>query len=240
MQVGVSLSLNQHELNRVSIDFVVKDTGIGLSPAQQKKLFQPFSQADASATRRFGGTGLGLNLSKNLAQLLGGDMHLVFSEPGVGSEFRFSVDGGLASEMKFTHAALTVTPVEERAQPIKGMRILLIEDSKDNRTLFTLYLRRAGAEVDTANDGVEGVQRARLGLYDTILMDIQMPLLDGCGATQMLREEKNQTPIIALTAYAILEERERALASGFNDYLTKPVNPVVLIEKLSGFFLSKN
>jgi CheY-like chemotaxis protein len=229
----------------VTIEFTVRDTGIGITPAGQAKLFQAFSQADSSTTRKYGGTGLGLNLSKQLAEAMGGDLFLLSSEENVGSEFRCHLNVGTVEATIFSELDAGVRPRSASAKKaaadttLSGMRILLVEDSLDNQFLFERYLKKAGATVELASDGILGVEKVRAGTYDAILMDIQMPNLDGYGATKLIRTLGYEIPIIALTAHALKEEREKALTLGFNGYLIKPLNPKLLIETLAQFKLSQ-
>ena len=213
--------------------FDVIDTGIGLSAAQQERLFTAFTQADASTTRRFGGTGLGLAISKRLAVMLGGDLS-VRSVPGQGSTFSLTVEPGtLAGVHLLDHppavpavaaspAALADDPVELRG------RILLAEDSLDARRLIARHLRTAGAEVETAENGAVAcelvLRAAGAGKpYDLVLMDMQMPELDGYAATARLRAAGYRGAIVALTAHAMEGERQRCRAAGCDDFATKPI-----------------
>ncbi|MBC7464877.1 MAG: response regulator [Bdellovibrio sp.] len=232
----VKLQSVSADLENSVVRFEVKDTGIGLSPEQKTRLFQPFMQADSSTTRKFGGTGLGLSLSKKLAHAMGGDLVLIESTVDEGSTFALFINGGPALS---THhgGGLTMSSSTDVApvfsEQLRGLRVLLVEDSTDNQFLFSMYLTRVGAAVDVANDGVEGVQRATQNSYDVILMDVQMPNLDGFGATAQLRSQGCTLPIVALTAHAMKEDRERALRSGFTHYLTKPLDSVLLVHTLA-------
>ncbi|RZA20563.1 MAG: response regulator [Proteobacteria bacterium] len=210
------------------LEFEVKDTGIGLDEIQQNKLFQPFSQADLSTTKKFGGTGLGLFLSRNLARSLGGELYLGHSSPGLGSTFFLTVDIS-------TEAAPNRTPSESGASSfnirssLKGVSILLVEDAPDNQMLIKKYLEIAGAEVTIACDGKEGMEKAIAGSFDLVLMDIQMPVCDGYQATSSLRQCGYKTPVVALTANAMRGDRERSIRAGFTDHLMKPINPKQLV-----------
>lgn len=216
---------------------LVQDTGIGMSAEQINKIFEPFQQADASLTRKFGGTGLGLVLAKKLAQRLGGDVTLVKSTVGVGSEFRIIIDPGpvrnLETKLKTTevkpHKALQLN------RQLAGMSVLLVDDAPDNRTMVRLFLELAGAAVDLACDGQEGVDKAAKKIYDVILMDLQMPVMDGYEATTLLRKRGFHGPIIAVTAHVFKEELQHCLAVGFDGHLSKPVEWQALIETLSSF-----
>ncbi len=215
------------------IQFLIKDTGIGLSPENQLKLFQPFVQADSSTTRKFGGTGLGLSLSKKLAQALGGDLVLVESRLDVGSTFSLIIknDALLAAGQEPIFLEDSETPVAPE-KVLTGLHVLLVEDSDDNQLLFSTYLTQAGANVDIGADGIFGVALALKKSYDVILMDVQMPNLDGFSATAQLRAAGIKAPIVALTSHAMKEDRDRALASGFTHYLTKPLESKLLVQTL--------
>ncbi|RYZ68218.1 MAG: response regulator [Proteobacteria bacterium] len=223
------------------LKFKVTDTGIGIETFQVEKLFQPFSQADGSVTRLFGGTGLGLAFSKKLSQALGGDLVLLSSSPGQGSVFEFSILPGEASlnqepSSAGGHAAVPniITQIRPNLiSPLAGVKILLVEDSPDNQALIGRYLRAAGATVETADDGNLGIEKAVASSYDIVLMDIQMPKLDGLSAMSELRRRGYAKPIVALTAHAMREEKERALSAGFDGYLTKPIDRKTLIETLA-------
>lgn len=221
------------ELKKLSFGvlLLIHDEGIGISESNQPRLFKPFSQADDSITRNFGGTGLGLALSKKLATLLGGDLTLEYSKEGVGSVF------GLELAENMNHAEVPIHEnIDSRAaftpKPISGLRILLVEDAKENQILFKIQLEAKGVEVVTANNGLEGVEKALTSNFDLVLMDIQMPILDGYSATKRLRELGYDKPIIALTAHAMSEVREKCLGVGCNDYATKPLNFEVLESKI--------
>ncbi len=229
-----------------AIRFDVVDTGIGMSAEQVACLFTPFQQADASMTRRFGGTGLGLTISKRLAVMLGGDI-AVESELGKGSAFHVTVATGPLEGVEFIDYAEQVsaplTPPETQATPEPSRieaRILLVEDGPDNQRLISFLLRKAGAEVSLAENGaiaVEQVLSARdQGMaFDIILMDMQMPIMDGYQATRTLREKGYTGPIIALTAHAMEGDREKCLAAGCDDFATKPIDRKRLLATISRF-----
>lgn len=214
---------------------LVTDTGLGVAPHASEKIFDAFSQADSSTTRLYGGTGLGLALSRRLARALGGDVRLVSSELGIGSQFEIEVRVSFPkhkdSEGDEEEAGLYALPPGTPA--LRGKRILLVEDAEDNQSLITRYLDPAGVTVDIASNGVEGVRKALDGDYEAVLMDIQMPLLDGYQATARLRQAGYKRPIIALTAYALSEERDKSLRQGCNAHLTKPINRRRLLESLA-------
>lgn len=222
--------------SHVNICFDVEDRGIGMSAENQQNIFFPFRQGNNSISHTFGGTGLGLALSKRIAEALGGKLELVKSEPGVGSHFRF--------EMNADHA--TETALEEsRHKPVEntvttadgdgsfaGKRILLVEDSPDNALLVCHYIKSSGAEIDVATDGQQAVAMASHNPYDCILMDVQMPGMDGLEATRQIRRQGFDRSIIALTAHALPTETIRSLDAGCNLHLTKPVKRAELLGAL--------
>ncbi len=222
---------------RACLLFEVADTGIGIAPPDMSKLFQPFSQVEQSHSRRFEGSGLGLAISRRLSHLLGGEIEAE-SELGRGSRFSLFLPieaVGAAPTADSTTIATPKPAVEatnQRAKKIKdvlcGVRVLLAEDGIDNQRLFTRVLNLAGAEVVVAENGEEAVAQAHAAdtagtPFDVVLMDMQMPLLDGYSATERLRGAGYQRPIIALTAHALADDRQRCLAAGCDDYLAKPV-----------------
>ena len=224
----------------------VSDTGIGMTPRALESLFTPFTQADVSTTRRFGGSGLGLAISKRLAELLGGEI-TVKSEPGRGSLFRVAVPtGSLAGVRMVEHGlegGMTSSP-SRAARPVPGLpsscRVLLAEDGHDNQVLITTFLVKAGATVKVVGNGELAVQEAHAALeagqpYDVILMDMQMPVLDGYGATSKLRQTGYRGPIVALTAHAMAGDRQRCESAGCDDYLSKPVDRAQLTATVARF-----
>ncbi len=215
----------------------VKDTGPGLTAAQIDQLFQPFTQVDTSMTRKHGGTGLGLALSRKLARAMGGDLVVDESKPGEGCNFRLSIEAYIAENSVMVDSLEPQKKTSDFNEPkdtavLRGMNVLLVEDSPDNQFLVKRFLTMEGAKVDIANNGVEGVQKAMGSEHDIVLMDIQMPELDGYGAISQLRKSGYKKPIIALTAHGMMEERQRCLDIGSNDHLTKPVNRVALIKRI--------
>jgi CheY-like chemotaxis protein len=218
----------------------VQDTGIGLTPEQMDRLFKPFSRVDSSTSRQQGGAGLGLNISRKLAELLGGTVS-VASHPGVGSTFTALVTTGSLEGVERvplgpqTRSALPVAETNAASEHRLEGRILLVDDGADNRRLVRLILSRAGASVDLAEDGREAcihmVDALATGpRYDLVLMDMQMPVLDGYQTTGEMRRMGYHGPIVALTAHAMAGDRERCLAAGCDEYATKPVNRHELLE----------
>jgi signal transduction histidine kinase/ActR/RegA family two-component response regulator len=209
----------------------IRDTGIGMTPEQIARLFQPFSQADATTARRFGGTGLGLVISRRLAALLGGDVS-VRSEFGRGATFSVRVTAPVAEAPALSESSLvalpTSTQVREGTVDVTGLRILLADDCVDNQRLVSHLLRKAGCEVDIVDNGESAFEQAlaaheRGEDFDLILMDMQMPLVDGYTATSRLRAWGYQRPIIALTAHSMETDRQKCLDAGCDDYDTKPI-----------------
>jgi signal transduction histidine kinase/CheY-like chemotaxis protein len=204
------------------VAFRVADTGIGMDESLITRLFQPFEQADGSMTRRFGGTGLGLAISHNLAALMGGEI-LVESRPGQGSVFtlRLPLPRAAASEPS---PSLARNAGEPR---LSGLRVLAAEDNDVNRLILQAQLENEGCHVVFAKNGLEalaGVAHAGAGAFDAVLMDVQMPVMDGLEATRQLRELTPTLPVIGLTAHALPDEREKCLAAGMVDHVTKPVD----------------
>ncbi len=223
---------------RPQIQLEVTDTGIGIEPEKLDKIFYPFVQADNSVTRRFGGTGLGLAISRQIARGLGGDL-TADSELGVGSKFTVRFDTGdidgvpLVSRADAFEARIDESQLQTQPTEIPPADILLVEDGETNRKLICLLLERAGASVATAENGKEGVEIALNREFDLIIMDMQMPVLDGYSATRQLRDAGVTLPIIALTAHAMKGDREKCLAAGCTDYLTKPINAEKLLTAVS-------
>ncbi len=222
-----------------ALAFDVIDTGIGLTAEQLQRIFDPFAQADTSTTRRFGGTGLGLAISKRLAEALGGRL-TARSTPGCGSTFTVTIDPGpldgvrwLAGPEDVPHRQ-TATPTALSDGPANG-RVLLAEDGPDNQRLITLLLRKAGLDVTVVEDGAAAVRAAQDAVaagtpFDVILMDIQMPVMDGYAATRELRRAGYRGVIVALTAHAMAQDRDRCLACGCNDFASKPIDRAALLD----------
>ncbi len=210
---------------RLAID--VTDTGLGMTEEQQGKLFVPFQQADPSISLAYGGTGLGLVLSKRLAEGLGGGLTLLSSAPGVGSTFRVTLSISAAGERTFV--------AREPSHPLPaltGLRILLVDDNLDIRLPVAELLALAGARVEEAADGHEAIARATAGAFDLILMDVRMPSLDGLQATRLLRDRGCRVPILALTADAMMEQHAECMAAGYDDYIAKPIDWSQLVHRV--------
>jgi len=230
IEVQVTLdAAGAHAGDSVWLRFAVRDTGIGLTPEQSGRLFRSFEQADSSTTRKYGGTGLGLVICKRLAELMGGTVG-VNSAVGQGSEFWFTARLAVVQAQPPRPASAGLgtvpAPVTPTAQPLsRAVRVLLVEDHPVNRLVMCGMLKRlGGADPTMAVDGQEAVEIALREPFDVILMDTQMPVMDGLEATRRLRQSALAVPIIACSAGALAEERQAAIEAGANDYLLKPVN----------------
>jgi signal transduction histidine kinase len=235
VRVTVGSTMGSEGILRITID--VKDSGIGLSEEQRAKLFQPFVQADNTTTRKFGGTGLGLVLSQKLSRALGGSLEITECDVGKGCTFRVVFRATVPKSIQKTPKLSRKSPQGSRLT-LQGLRILVADDSPDNLFLVTRILIKNGATVDTAPDGEFAVKMALAGSYDAALMDIQMPVLDGYGATAALLEKGYKPPIIALTAHAMAEDRARTDLAGFAAHLTKPLDPKELVETIKNLVVN--
>lgn len=224
--------------DEMELRFEVSDTGIGIADEQRERLFRSFEQADSSITRKYGGTGLGLAISKRLAEIMGGTVG-VESTPGRGSRFWFTCRVGQSPRARALAAPGAIEATGECAAPgaaasLAGARVLLVEDNELNREVAAALLREVGAEVDFAEDGAQALQCLQAQTYQLVLMDLQMPVMDGFTATREIRKLPafRDLPIIALTASAMPGDQQRCFDVGMNDYLTKPIDPVRLHETL--------
>src|SRR5438067_132510 len=216
-----------------ALRFAISDTGIGIPDEKLGAVFERFTQADSSTTRRYGGSGLGLTISKRLVELMGGCMR-VESEVGKGSVFSFAVPLDL-----WTGPArgVAVAVATGRESPLPPLHILLVEDSTDNRTITMAYLQHTPYQIDIAENGAVAYEKFIVGRYDLVLMDRQMPVMDGLAATRAIRQweranQRRPTPIIALTASALKGDREKFIAAGCTSYLTKPIKQAVLLQAI--------
>ena len=232
-EINITVTELSRDSEQVCLEFSVSDTGIGISPAQQRHLFQAFSQADDSVTRSYGGTGLGLVISKQLVEQMGGTIRLK-SQQGQGSNFIFTVILGVTDLPIPTQNQ--VDPMDNTAfQKLSGARILLVEDNEINRIVAKDLLEKLGISVDLAEHGAEALGKLALSNYDGVLMDVQMPVMDGYQATRRLKESAalKSLPVIAMTANAMQEDREKCLRAGMVDFISKPILPQTLYQVLS-------
>ena len=221
--------------------FRVRDSGIGIPKEKLGEIFKPFSQADHSTTRRFGGTGLGLTICRRLVELMAGSIDVESAE-GRGSTFHFTLplppaEGVPPVHLNHDHAADDQTPRPAKSERVNGRRILLVDDSRDNRRLIHAYLKRSPHQITEAADGVEAVSRFTRDRFDLILMDLQMPEMDGYAASREIRRHEQRagqprTPLVALTAHAMEGDLQRAFEAGCDHYLTKPIAKGRLLEAI--------
>ncbi|MDR1870355.1 MAG: PAS domain-containing protein [Deltaproteobacteria bacterium] len=234
--VKVEVSVEERSQDNALLLFKVTDSGIGLSPEQIKGLFTPFTQADTSTTRKYGGTGLGLTISKRLVEMMDGRIWCE-SEVGKGSVFSFTarlkIDQKGQESLDKTKAVGAVM-IADNLKAIRGAKILLTEDNEVNQLVASRILGKAGFEVKIANNGVEAVNMIQAETFDLVLMDIQMPEMDGLTATRTIRSMAGfeSIPIVAMTAHAMSGDRELSLAAGMNDHISKPINLPELYQAL--------
>ncbi len=221
------------------VEIRVTDSGIGIAKDKQQAIFEKFTQADGSVSRKYGGTGLGLAITKKLTELQGGSIELQ-SEPGVGSVFTVKLPLA-AVDGQPTSPVAGVEPAAERPIEAQPGRILLVEDNLINQRVVVSLLSRRGYEVDVANNGVEALERLEGGMYDLVLMDVQMPLMDGLEATRRIRAEPRYDglPVVAMTAHAMNGDQERCLASGMDAYLAKPVDHRRLVGMIEHYLAAR-
>ena len=232
---SVTVRVSKASASGEGVRFEVVDTGIGIAPEMVDRMFEPFTQADSSMTRRYGGNGLGLAIAKELVEMMGGTIGGA-SEPGVGSRFWFELPLPKAPTTLVSMARENAAPPVRHA-PDNAPLVLVVEDSPVNRVVAVSVLERWGYHVHVVNDGREALQALSMQRYDAVLMDCQMPDVDGYEATEELRRREREsdyhTPVIAMTAHAMVGDRERCLAAGMDDYISKPIRSNTLHEVLS-------
>jgi CheY-like chemotaxis protein len=233
----------------------VQDTGPGIDPEKLPYIFDKFTQADGSVSRKYGGTGLGLAITRKLAELYGGEIN-VESEPGRGTVFAVNLKLGVATQTALpaavasgaSAAGLNGPGIVEVAAPLKepepapanAGRILVVEDNHVNQKVVTAVLRKRGFAIELANDGREALARLESDTFDLVLMDVQMPVLDGLEATRLIRQDPRwkTLPVIAMTAHAMNGDRERCLDAGMSGYISKPVHPSHLLQIIDEHLLA--
>jgi signal transduction histidine kinase/ActR/RegA family two-component response regulator len=243
-QVELQVALQSRSADQLRLHFSIRDTGIGISPDKQKLIFEAFSQADGSTNRRFGGTGLGLAICARLVDLMRGEIW-VESAPKKGSCFHFTVMLSVVSEIQHVSSLAEATPLSVRStelqtsQSFDPLRILLVEDNAVNQRVAQRILEKAGHFVVIAENGRAALSRLEQRPFDLILMDVQMPEMDGIEATAHIRAQEKRTgvhmPIIAMTAHAMEGDRERCLQAGMDGYLSKPVAASALLDMMAEF-----
>ncbi|MCB0357335.1 MAG: response regulator, partial [Bdellovibrionales bacterium] len=255
-EVEFSIKLNKEINSDVYIDFLVQDTGIGIDSSKIHLIFNNFQQADSYLTRKYSGNGVGLAVTKKLIHLMQGDI-TCSSQLGIGSQFKFTLKFTLPDLLNknylltecLTNCSMTKQKEESQWHGVlqnlnSQLKVLLAEDSLDNQYIVNLYLRDSAIELSTVDNGQQAVDFFKKNKYDLILMDIQMPLMDGYSATREIRKIKKQkqldpTPILALTAHALKTDKEQCIAAGCDDFITKPYTRNILIGKIASFFKNK-
>jgi CheY-like chemotaxis protein len=232
-KITISTEVVKKEQEQIVLRFSVQDTGIGISEEQKRKLFEPFSQGDSSTTRKYGGTGLGLIISKKLVELMGGEIGIE-SKVGKGSRFFFTATFGRSSEPDTGTREIQRVARQEKKE-LAGVRVLLVEDNENNQQVLKELLEMQGCIVTIAKHGKEALEKAREAQFDVALMDIHMPEMDGYEATRQIRQDKRweHVPILALTADATSHVEKEAKEAGMNDCLMKPITSHKLFAALS-------
>ncbi len=236
--VSIYIDVADCEEDRVLLHFLVQDTGIGVPPDRQEELFQPFVQVDSSTSRHYGGTGLGLAICKKLTEKMGGEIWLE-SELGKGSRFHLCLPFQIGDPVQIKQQS--EADGEKAITRLRGAHLLLVEDNPLNRELAIALLEKQGIRVTAAENGAEALEILQTQSFDGVLMDIQMPVLDGYATTQEIRAQTRfqNLPILAMTADVMAEDRERALAVGMNDFIAKPIDVNALFQVLSRWILPK-
>jgi PAS domain S-box-containing protein len=236
-RVTLSVQAQPISVENIALNISVEDTGIGMTEEQTANLFQAFMQADNTITRRFGGTGLGLNISRNLAKLMGGDI-VVESTPGSGSIFRLQITLTVpdTSQIETYNKELYANAQEFQGNvgDLRGKRVLLAEDNRVNQVLAGHILKKLGMVMEIANNGKEAIEKVQTGHYDIVLMDIQMPVMGGLEATRFIRQDARFThlPIVAISAGVTLDEQEKCTRVGMTGFIGKPIDTAQLTNKL--------
>lgn len=236
--IRILISMTVDSAHQAVLHIQVSDQGMGMDDVTQSNLFQPFVRGEAPEVQRVQGSGLGLALSRSLMRMMGGELSLIHSAPQAGSTFELSFNLGPADKLTLTTVPLNKVPsstklrLSEEDDFLRGRRVLVVDDSVDLRLLMRRYLNRQGAAVETSENGKEAVEVALKDPFDIILMDIKMPVMDGYQATALLREKGYSKPIVALTAQASVDGKQKSYETGFDGYLSKPVDMGLLKEIL--------
>ncbi|OIN57832.1 ATP-binding protein [Arsenicibacter rosenii] len=226
--ITIELSLQKQTATHAEVYISVKDTGIGIAPEKHQSIFEMFTQANSATTRKFGGTGLGLVITRRLLEMHGSSIHLE-SEEGKGAKFYFTINFSIGAKQE-QPTLVRRDLLDDHS--LKGVKVLLVEDYPFNVEVAVKFLTKWGVDVDVAENGQIGLDKFLANPYDIILMDLQMPVMDGYTATERIRAINKTIPIIALTASATFSNHDRAILSGISDYVTKPFNPRDLFQKL--------
>lgn len=238
-EISVSVRIEQIREQSYLLRFCVADEGIGIPAEAQSRIFETFEQADSTTTKKYGGTGLGLPICKRLADMMGGRIW-VESEPGQGSRFLFTVQFGIVPEGQAIEGEGSAENSSSAMSAVRARKILLADDVEVNRELVKAILERYDHQITEATNGREAVEAFCAGRFDVVLMDVQMPEMDGLQATREIRRYEQQhgtghTPVIAMTAYAGKDDRDICLSAGMDDYISKPIKPLQVLEKLSQY-----
>lgn len=228
--ISLEVQYLEEEEKTFLLRFSIKDTGIGIDPAKLESIFKPFEQADSSISRSFGGTGLGTTLSKELIELMGGGI-LVTSTPGAGSEFTFFIRLQHVPDWNLTQRGSG----KDKDQPLKAVKVLVVDDYNINRQIANMYLTKAGAKVSEAKDGKECLARLVQERFDLILLDVNMPVMDGLETIDRIRRDDKlkNTLVLGLTADAYEEDRRKFISLGMNEVIAKPFNRKTLVKKIT-------
>jgi CheY-like chemotaxis protein len=216
--------------------FEVKDTGVGIASEAQEKIFEQFTQADSSVTRKYGGTGLGLAITKKFVEMQGGEIG-VKSETGTGSTFYFRITYPVSTNQ--SDEMISSQSVElMNLQVLSGKRILIVDDDELNKALAAYILENYDADIETASDGKEALDRIREENYDMILMDLHMPEMSGIEVVKEIRKRKINTPVIAITGNVLKSEKEKCMSAGMSEYISKPYDESELLKKIINLLLT--
>lgn len=240
-KISIGVRVKSEGEQRAVLSFFVRDTGIGMTPEQQGKLFQAFSQADGSTTRQYGGTGLGLTISKRLTELMGGEIN-VQSEYGVGSTFQFTAHFGLPQGKVASHHRSRKDDANAAINTLRGAKILLVEDNEINQELALELLESNGINVQIANHGQEALDILDKQSFDGVLMDCQMPVMDGYTASRRIRDQEQykSLPVIAMTANAMKGDKDKVIAAGMNDHIAKPIDVKEMFNTMARWITPSN